>query len=304
MIEVLLRHTLDLEAKAISLAARRVEAEYPKALDLILPADTVVFSGMGKSGFIAQKAASTFRSLGTPAHYLHPGEASHGDLGALTFNSTVAILSHSGETPELADLIRHCEDTGIRMVAITSTRDSTLAQAVSAALCYGPVTEACPHGLAPTTSTTVALTLCDALAVDVAKAKGITPDDFKRLHPGGKLGKKLRPVYDFMHRPSTVHPNASLLTAAMEMTGPVPGIVLVVDKNGVVGVVTDGDLRRAIERKFTVVSEAMSAHPLSICETARAEDAAALMQKERVTKLFIEDALGAVVGVVNLHDCQ
>jgi len=299
---------LDLTASAISNAVLRsaslVGDRFPEAGEVLNNATALIFTGMGKSGFIAQKAASTFRSLGMPSHYVHPADASHGDMGALSPKTAVVVLSNSGETGELSDLLRFCQENGLPMVAITVRGDSTLGKAATVALCYGPVQEACPNGLAPTTSTSVALMLCDALAVQYATDRKLTPSDFNRLHPGGKLGKRLRPVAEVMHRPTVVSQDCSLLDAAGAMTGTVAGVALVVGMHGVIGVFTDGDLRRAIEAKVGTVGEGMTTHPLSICETALCEDAAALMQESRVTKLFVEDALGSVVGVLNLHDCQ
>jgi arabinose-5-phosphate isomerase len=291
-------------SRAIMASALSLEAKFPAACRVLDEATALIFTGMGKSGFIAQKAAATFRSLGMPAHYVHPAEASHGDMGALAPGTAVIALSNSGETSELADLVRFCQVEGLPLLAITGPEDCTLARAATAALCYGRVEEACPNGLAPTTSTSVALVICDALAVHLASERRMTPADFKRLHPGGRLGASLRPVSALMRTPPVVGLKTPLLEAAAVMTGEVPGIALVVNRGIMQGVFTDGDLRRAIERKFTVVEQAMTKTPLVICETCCAEEAAEFMQAHRITKVLVEDALGSVVGVVTLHDCR
>ena len=299
-----LRETLVLEAEAILGAHNRVKGSYSKFLTSVMSGKPLIFSGMGKSGFIAQKAASTFRSLGAQAHYIPPADASHGDMGALCSSATVVILSHSGETPELAHLISHTQSLDAYLLAITGAATSTLAVNADEALCYGMVEEACPNKLAPTTSTTVMLALCDALAVDAAVQWGLRPEDFKALHPGGSLGARLRFVHEVMRQPPKISTNTSLMDAALAMTGEVSGIAIVVGKTGFEGVFTDGDLRRALEADVPTVAANMTRDPLYVNTSVRCDEAAALMQENRVTKILVLDALGSVVGVASLHDCK
>jgi len=298
------KETMRLEAEAILAASERLEDYYPKAFNLLTTRKPVLFSGMGKSGFVAQKAASTFRSLGIPAHYVHPADASHGDLGAFCAGAVAVLLSHSGDTPELGDTILFCEAEGIPIIAVTGNGDSALAKAATAPICYGPVVEACPNGLAPTTSTTVAMSICDALAVDASRGRALTPMDFRRYHPGGSLGNRLRVARDVMRSPvPTVKTTTTIGEAALAMTGPVSGIALVLDRGRVTGVLTDGDLRRAgMGRPALLAGAYANRLPIRIEETARVPDIVDLMNKARVTKVLVEDMLGAVLGVVNLHD--
>jgi len=298
------KETMRLEAEAILAASERLEDYYPKAFNLLTTRKPVLFSGMGKSGFVAQKAASTFRSLGIPAHYVHPADASHGDLGAFCAGAVAVLLSHSGDTPELGDTILFCEAEGIPIIAVTGNGDSALAKAATAPICYGPVVEACPNGLAPTTSTTVAMAICDALAVDASRAWALTPTDFRRYHPGGNLGNRLRVARDVMCSPvPTVQTDTRLADAAVVMTGPVAGIALVLKRGCVMGVLTDGDLRRAgMGCPDVPVGACMTHHPFRVSETTRVPDIVDLMNSARVTKVLVEDMLGSVLGVVNLHD--
>lgn len=303
-----LSETLTREAHAILSAIHKVASDYDHALTFIARGDPVLWSGMGKSGYVAQKAASTLRSLGVPSHYVHPAEASHGDLGAITARAVAVVLSNSGETPELADLLFFAQDNCVPVIALTGRADSTLAKAAKVALVYGPVSEVCPNGLAPTTSTTVAMALCDAIAVDLAHERGITAADFRRYHPGGKLGARLQVAKDVMRGPvSHVSLESSLVEAALSMTGEVAGICLVVGPHGMEGVLTDGDLRRLGERAFTGelrAGEAMTQRPVVVKEHDRLDHIKQMMDARRVTKVLVEDALGSIVGVVNIHDIQ
>lgn len=302
----ILRKTVSTEATAIMRAYARVRPHFSEAVEHLLHADTVLFSGMGKSSFIARKAASTLRSMGQPAYFLHPAETSHGDLGAIVPATTcVVILSHSGDTPELLDLIRFCQTLKVPIVGVTGNSDSGLARAADTALCYGSVREACPNGLAPTTSTSVALSLCDALCVAVATHMGTTRADFLALHPGGKLGDRLRPISEIMRRPSSVHHSATLLEAAVAMTEGSVGVTLVMGGGFPRGIITDGDLRRAMKAGVETAGEAMSRDFIAANPAMRVEDARALMQEHRITKLaVVDEEYGDVVGIVNLHDCE
>lgn len=308
--------TIRLEADALINAIGPVSRTYDDALPHLACRSPVLFSGMGKSGIVAQKAASTFRSLGVPAHYVHPGDASHGDLGCVTGDAVMVLLSNSGDTPELADIMFFCRDRKVPIVAITGNPHSALAEAATVALCYGKVREACPNGLAPTTSTTVAMALCDALAVDVAHYLKISPADFKRFHPGGKLGVRLKTVRDVMRTPvPQVHPTAGFKEVVVHMTGNTPGIVLVANKSGTtLGVITDGDLRRALDVTPVqqigklIANGIMTKDFLSVPGDMRVEDVTAYMTRNRITKVLVRavDAgdAGLVIGVVNLHDAM
>lgn len=313
-----LSETIEAHREALDKLAWRAGTDYKMALGRIVRTaamgGTILFSGMGKSGFIAQKAAATFRSLGIPAHYLHPSEASHGDLGAVSNNSAVVILSHSGNTPELADLILFCQQAGIPIIAVTSIATSPLGKAAEWALCYGLIKEACPHDLAPTVSCMLSMILCDALAIDAATARGFTPEDFSRYHPGGKLGARLRKARDLMKPLPMVGLGTPLTDILLNMTGSGPdgvsGIVMVVHRGMFQGIITDGDIRRNSELKFTTpegrtrgrAKDFMTTDPLCADEHTPAGELVRLMQEARVTKIVIEDGLGTVLGVVNLHD--
>lgn len=301
-----LAHTLSIEAHAIEAAIPLLEPNYPEAIDL-LTIRTPIFSGMGKSGIIAQKAAATFRSLGIAATYLHPGDASHGDLGVVQKGSVLVILSNSGNSAELTDLILFCQKTKIPIISITGGTDNPLAEAATASLSYGKVKEACTMGLAPTTSTTVAMAICDALAIDVGVSKAVTPEVFQRHHPGGKLGSQLRKLRDVMRAPvPEVPPTATLPEIAMAMTGEIAGVCLVTEHSKVQGLITDGDLRRAIDMKGSVVlaDEIMTRGPLMAYSGLRVLDAVDLMNEQRVSKLLVTNKSGAVIGVVDQHDCK
>lgn len=293
---------MKIEAAAILTACQNVLPDYEQALSLLI-GKTPVFAGMGKPGIIGMKAASTFRSLGIPATFLHPGDASHGDLGLLDERSVVVILSNSGNTAELFDLILFCQTHNIPILAITAVLDSPLARASSAALCYGKLEEACPMGLAPTATTAASLALCDALAVDAAQEAGVDAATFRKHHPGGKLGSRLRKVRDIMRMPGMVAPYAGIRDIALAMCGDLPGVCLVIGKHGPVGIITDGDLRRSSELECTA-RDIMTSEFITIPDTAYAEEAVELMNEARITKLMVTDAMGSIIGGVNLHDCQ
>jgi len=294
------------EADAIREAIGEVAPTYNDAIPHLVCRAPVIFSGMGKSGLVAQKAAATFRSLGVPSHYVHPGDASHGDLGAYTGDAVAVLLSNSGKTEELGDTILFCRDNAIPIIAITGDADSPLAQAAHVVLCYGYVEEACPNGLAPTTSTTVAMSVCDALAVDVADQMKVRAVDFKRYHPGGKLGNRVLPVSKIVKGPvPVVKGSDTLYECALAMTGDVSGIAIVRIKGKPHGVLTDGDLRRNNSAtRTTLAAEIMNPKPLVIPDTTTIEDAALFMNEHRITKVLVEDALYAIIGIAHLHDCE
>jgi len=306
-----LANTLRLEADALLSAILPAMRTYDAAVPHVCCRSPVLFSGMGKSGIVAQKAASTFRSLGVPAHYVHPGDASHGDLGCVTGDAVMVMLSNSGDTRELADLILFCREQKVPIIAVTGNARSPLAEASTVAICYGKVQEACPNGLAPTTSTTVAMAVCDALAVDVAHYLKIGPADFRRFHPGGRLGARLKTARDLMRSPVPhVLPAAPFKEVVGHMAGNVPGIVSVVTRGGnTVGVITDGDVRRVLDTTGLkglgqVKADSMMTRDFhSVLDTTRIEDAAAFMNSLRITKVLVRDGQdGPVIGALTLHD--
>jgi arabinose-5-phosphate isomerase len=266
---------------------------------------------MGKSGHIARKIAATFASTGTPALFVHPAEASHGDLGMVLPGDAVLALSNSGETAELADLVAHARRFGLPLIAVTGNEGSALALAADVLLLLPPAPEACPMGLAPTTSTTMQLALGDALAVALLRRRGFSASDFHVFHPGGRLGSRLRHVRDVMHGVEVlplVSPKTLLRDALLPMSERGFGCVGAVEAGRLVGVVTDGDLRRAIGRGDDVqaltVGQVMTHSPLSIGADALAAEALRVMNARGrpVTSLFVLDTHGAPVGLLHVHD--
>lgn len=268
----------------------------------------VIVTGMGKSGHVGRKIAATFASTGTAAHFVHPGEASHGDLGMIRNEDVILALSWSGETAELSDIIAYSRRYAVGLVAITSNPDSTLAIEADIALVLPRAEEACPNGLAPTTSTTMQITLGDALAVALLEARGFTPEDFRTFHPGGKLGAKLAYVRDIMHRGDAVprvRETATMGEAIVEMTSRGFGCVAVVDASGhLSGVISDGDLRRHMRPDLPTlpVVEVMTRSPRVVREQTLAVEALDMINKSKITALFVVDAGGRPVGIVHVHD--
>jgi len=267
-----------------------------------------VVSGMGKSGHVATKIAATLASTGAPALFVHPAEASHGDLGMITAEDALLLLSNSGETAELADLLQFAKRRGIPVVGITGRAGSTLSEAASVALVLPEAPEACPLGLAPTTSTTLMLALGDALSVALLERKGFTAEDFQVFHPGGKLGRRLLRVRDIMHQGEgvpVIAAAAAMAEALIVMTGKGFGCVGALDEEGrLVGIITDGDLRRHMGDGLLrrAVGEVMTARPRTIRPAAFAAEALAVMNERKITSLFaIED--GRPVGILHVHDC-
>jgi arabinose-5-phosphate isomerase len=267
----------------------------------------VLLTGMGKSGIIGRKIAATFASTGTPSHFVHPAEASHGDLGMIGQNDVVFALSWSGETPELADIIAYTRRFGISLVAMTSRPESALGRAADIGLFLPVSQEACPNGLAPTTSTTMQLVAGDALAILLLERRGFSSMDFQRYHPGGKLGARLLTVGQLMHRGDAlpiVRENTLLSEGIVEMTSKRFGIAAVVDTAGhLVGVLTDGDLRRAFRSGFAdiLVQEAMGKRPQVVSTDVLAAKALAQMNDAQITCIFVTE--GEVpIGLVHIHD--
>ena len=302
------RAVLATEAAALAALAERLDGRFMTALDLVGSASgRVVVTGMGKSGHVARKIAATFASTGTPALFVHPAEASHGDLGMITVSDAVLALSNSGETPELADLVDYTRRFAIPLVAITGRAESTLAREADVALLLAEAPEACPMGLAPTTSTTQMLALGDALAVALLARKGFTAADFRLFHPGGRLGRKLLRVRDLMHTGAEV-PLAPAGTpmdrAIIAMTAGRFGCLGLVDGAGLlVGIITDGDLRRAMSPDLLsrTAAEVMTASPRTIGAEALAAEALREMNQRRITALFVTEA-GRPVGIIHVHD--
>jgi arabinose-5-phosphate isomerase len=268
----------------------------------------VVVTGMGKSGLVGRKIAATLASTGTAAHFVHPGEASHGDLGMIRSEDAILALSWSGETSELSDIIAYSRRFRVGLVGITSNLESTLAREADVALVLPKAEEACPNGLAPTTSTTMQMALGDALAVALLEGRGFTPEDFRMFHPGGKLGAKLTFVRDMMHRDASVPlvRSGSLMSdAIMQMSARGFGCVAVVNPaNVLVGLISDGDLRRHMRADLLSMSvdQVMSKAPKTITGDVLAVEALDVINRNKITALFVVDAAGQPVGIVHVHD--
>jgi len=306
------------EAAALEALAKRLEgpmaAEFERAVDLILRCGEgrgrVVVTGMGKSGIIAQKIAATLSSTGSPALFLHPAEAVHGDLGVLMPGDVVVALSASGETEEILRLLATLKRKGDALVSFSCNLNSTLAVASDVALDCGVEREACGLNLAPTASTTAMLALGDALAIAVSLRKGFRAEDFAELHPGGKLGKQLAKVRDLMHKGDevpVVTPATPMTDVIYEMSSKKLGLTTVQDQGRLRGVISDGDLRRLLEREggaalSRTAGEAMNAHPRTIASGKLAATALAILEERKITSLVVVDAEGTVEGVLHLHD--
>ncbi|MDW8323455.1 MAG: KpsF/GutQ family sugar-phosphate isomerase [Burkholderiales bacterium] len=306
------RRTLAIEAQAVAALTERLDAAFVAAVQAFLACrGRVVVSGMGKSGHIARKIAATLASTGTPAFFVHPAEASHGDLGMITGEDVVLALSNSGESAELTTILPLIKRRGARLIAMTGNAGSTLAREADIHLDARVEQEACPHNLAPTASTTAALALGDALAVATLYARGFTAEDFARTHPGGSLGRRLLVhVRDIMHQGEAlpvVREDASLKQALLEMTRKGLGMTAVVDGQGrLAGVFTDGDLRRLFERdvdlRALTIGAVMTRNPRTISQDVLAVEAARLMQEARVNGLLALDQAGRLTGALNMHD--
>ncbi|MCS6787496.1 MAG: KpsF/GutQ family sugar-phosphate isomerase [Thiobacillaceae bacterium] len=306
------RRTLAIEAQAVAALTERLDAAFVAAVQAFLACrGRVVVSGMGKSGHIARKIAATLASTGTPAFFVHPAEASHGDLGMITGEDVVLALSNSGESAELTTILPLIKRRGARLIAMTGNAGSTLAREADIHLDARVEQEACPHNLAPTASTTAALALGDALAVATLYARGFTAEDFARTHPGGSLGRRLLVhVRDIMHQGEAlpvVREDASLKQALLEMTRKGLGMTAVVDGQGrLAGVFTDGDLRRLFERdvdlRALTIGAVMTRNPRTISQDVLAVEAARLMQEARVNGLLALDQAGRLTGAINMHD--
>jgi arabinose-5-phosphate isomerase len=296
------------EARALGALADSLGAPFAKAVDMILGASgKLIVSGLGKSGHIGRKIAATFASTGTTATFLHLAEAIHGDLGIAAKGDVAMLISQSGQTSELEPVIAHFVGVGIPIIGITGNAGSLLAESSAAALILPHWQEVGPEAVAPTTSTTMTLALGDALAMTVMQAKGFTRTDFGRLHPGGSLGARLKPVSRLMHGGDAMpltREDASMHDAIVEMSAKRLGVVGVVDEAGdLIGIITDGDLRRNIERGLDhSAAEFMTRNPKTIGPDSLIDDALTLFDAHRITQLFVVDN-GKPVGVLHIHDC-
>lgn len=306
------RKALEIERDAVGALIPRIGADFAAACRIMLDCKgRVVVTGMGKSGHVGGKIAATLASTGTPSFFVHPGEASHGDLGMLTRGDAVLALSNSGETAEVLTLLPLIKRMGAPLIAMTGKPSSTLARSADVHLDVSVAQEACPLNLAPTSSTTATLAMGDALAVALLEARGFTPEDFALSHPGGALGKRLLlKVADLMHqgeRLPTVADTATLSQALLEMTRKGLGMTAVLDRNGeLAGVYTDGDLRRTLEQGIDVrtarITEVMTRGGKSIGSDQLAAEAVQLMEKHRITALLVKDGAGKLAGVIHMGD--
>jgi arabinose-5-phosphate isomerase len=289
--------------------ANGLSADFEKAAALMLGCEgRIIITGMGKSGHVGQKIAATLSSTGSPAQFVHPAEASHGDLGMITAKDVVLALSWSGETGELANLIAYSRRFKVPLVAMTSRRDSTLGRAADIVLALPPVKEACPHGLAPTTSALIQLALGDCLAIALLEGRGFTALDYKVFHPGGQLGAKLKHVGDMMHTGSklpVVRLDEPMSSALVVMTEKSFGCLGIVGEDGkLLGILTDGDLRRNMgpELLGRAAGEVMTRSPKTVTAGMLASTALEIINSSKITALFVVDNCGVPAGIVHIHD--
>jgi arabinose-5-phosphate isomerase len=299
------------EAAALTALSASLGDSFAEAVNLILTAKgRVIVTGMGKSGHIGRKIAATFASTGTPAYFVHPAEASHGDLGMVAEGDVVLALSNSGEAPELANMIAYARRFRIKLIGISSKPDSSLMTQSDVRLVIPQLGEACGYGVVPTTSTTMTLALGDALAIALMEIRDFTPENFRDFHPGGKLGARLSKVGDLMHTGDAL-PLVGLLTPMSDTLLTISqrgfGVVAVLGADGTLaGIVTDGDLRRHMEGLLGLTAGAvMTANPRTIGPDALAEEAVAVMNERKITCLFVVNPAGSgrVVGILHIHDC-
>jgi arabinose-5-phosphate isomerase len=313
------RRVLTVASEALNSLASALDGAFSAAVSTILAAQEnqkggrVIVSGMGKSGHIARKIAATLSSTGTPAYFVHPAEASHGDMGAITADDVLLLLSKGGETAELSDILTYAKRFRVPVIAIASNGDSTLAKAADVALLLPAAPEACSIGMAPTTSTTMMLSLGDALAVALMERKGFGADQYRDFHPGGSLGRALIRVSDLMHQGAEIplaHPGTAMRDVLLAMASGRLGCVGIVDDSGALaGIVTDGDIRRhaladasgGIENR--TAAEVMTRHPKVTAPGELAASALALMTEKKITQLFVVGENGTPCGVIHIHDC-
>ena len=306
------RSVIQVESQAVARLAARIDDRFADACQMILSCTgRVVVVGIGKSGHIAGKLASTLASTGTPAFFVHPGEASHGDLGMITPTDLVIAITNSGETPEILTILPIIKRMEVGLIALTGNLTSTIARQANVALPTGVEQEACPHNLAPTASTTAALAMSDALAIAVLESRGFTEKDYARSHPGGAIGKRLLLyVRDIMHHGAAmplVNQNDTLRDALIEMSSKSLGMTGVTDAAGrLVGVFTDGDLRRTLSQdvdvQSCVISTVMTGDPVTVTPDTLAAEAVHIMEANSINGLFAIDADAGVKGALNMHD--
>lgn len=298
---------LEHEGSALVRMAQNLPDDFAPAVErILLIKGRIILSGIGKSGHIARKIASTLASTGTPAYFVHPAEASHGDLGMITQDDLCILLSNSGETSELGDLIRHTRRFSIPMIGMSSKSDSTLMRAADLCLTLPQEPEA-GSGIAPTTSTTMALALGDALAMALMEQRGFLSEHFRTYHPGGKLGAQLALVHQLMHGPEAmaiVPPDAGMQETLLKMSEKGFGIACVVENDKLVGVISDGDLRRNSEHLSShSAREVATSTPITIPSNMMAAEALAVMNNNKITVLVVVDEADAPVGLLRIHDC-
>lgn len=307
------RRVIEIEAAALQALAGALDESFVKAAQLMIEVKgRVIVAGMGKSGHVGRKIAATLASTGTPAHFVHPAEASHGDLGMITRSDLALVLSNSGETAELSPLIEHTRRFGVPLIGVASRAESVLLRQSDVALLLPKADEACPLGLAPTSSTTMTLSLGDALAIALMRARGFGEEDFRAFHPGGALGARLLSVSDLMHQGEDlplVSEATSMSDAIMEMTAKTFGVAGVVDPQGrLIGVITDGDLRRCLrggvlsDLGSTRAGAIATRKPKTIVSSALAAEALGRMNELKVTSLFVVEA-ERPIGLIRVHDC-
>ena len=302
------RAVLEQEIKGLQDLVDTLDGDFTRAVELLHNIKgRVIISGMGKSGHIARKIAATMASPGTPAHFVHPGEASHGDLGMITEDDAVLALSNSGETSELSDIIHYCKRFSIPLIGMVRRRESMLVEAADVALVLPATPEACLTG-APTTSTTMMLALGDAIAVALTQRNGFSKEDFSRYHPGGKLGKRFIRTSELMHGAEElplVKGSETMQEVLLTITAKKFGCAGVCDAKGsLIGIITDGDLRRHMEPQLLTkpASEVMTKNPVTLRPLALAAEALAIMNERSITSLFVVEE-GKPVGILHIHDC-
>ncbi len=302
---------LELEAAALRLLSENLTSTFSNSVNLLSKCKgKIIVTGMGKSGHIGQKIAATFSSTGTPAQFIHPGEASHGDLGNISKDDVIIILSNSGETAELYNIITYSKKACLPIIGISSNSHSSLSENSTISLIIPNLGEACPNGLAPTTSTTLMLGLGDALCIALMEKNNFSKNDFFEFHPGGNLGAKLKPISAIMHSGADlplVDINSGMSDALIEMTKKGFGITGVLLKDGSLGgVISDGDLRRNMENLLAKnVSDVMTKNPIILQASVNVSDTLNLMNENKVTSVFISEKQDSKfpVGIVHLHDC-
>jgi arabinose-5-phosphate isomerase len=306
------KRVLRIEAEAIAGLIDRLDERFEKAVELLYACKgRVVVTGLGKSGLIGRKLAATFSSTGTPSFFLHAGEALHGDLGMLTSDDVLVAISSSGETEELVELLESVKRLGIRLITLTANSRSTVAGASDIVLDIAVKEEACSLNLAPTASTAAALAMGDALAIALLERRGFKEEDFAALHPGGRLGKKLRRIEALMHAGEDVPrvlPAAKMPDVIYEMSRKGLGLTAVTEADGrLLGLITDGDLRRVMQKRKQNVLElaaadCMTPHPVTLPRSELAASALRLMEEKKITSVLVVDSAGRLEGVVHIHD--